>query len=77
MNCRLFRRLFCVQEILYHTHLPYIVIGIDEFNDLKMSCNNNDAENFTVRIAQKARAAGIHLIIGTQRPSVDVITGKL
>ena len=58
-------------------HLPYIVIVIDEFNDLKMSCNNNDPENFTVRIAQKARAAGIHLIIGTQRPSVDVITGKL
>ncbi len=58
-------------------HLPYIIIVIDEFNDLKMSCNNNDPENFTVRIAQKARAAGIHLIIGTQRPSVDVITGKL
>ena len=53
------------------------MIVIDEFNDLKMSCNNNDPENFTVRIAQKARAAGIHLIIGTQRPSVDVITGKL
>ena len=58
-------------------HLPYIVIVIDEFADLKMSCNNNDPENFTCRIAQKARAAGIHLIIGTQRPSVDVITGKL
>ena len=58
-------------------HLPYIIIVIDEFADLKMSCNNNDPENFTCRIAQKARAAGIHLIIGTQRPSVDVITGKL
>ncbi len=58
-------------------HLPYIVIVIDEFADLKMSCSNNDPENFTCRIAQKARAAGIHLIIGTQRPSVDVITGRL
>ncbi len=58
-------------------HLPYIVIVIDEFADLKMSVANNDPENFTCRIAQKARAAGIHLIIGTQRPSVDVITGKL
>ena len=58
-------------------HLPYIIIVIDEFADLKMSVTNNDPENFTCRIAQKARAAGIHLIIGTQRPSVDVITGKL
>ena len=58
-------------------HLPYIIIVIDEFADLKMSVANNDPENFTCRIAQKARAAGIHLIIGTQRPSVDVITGKL
>jgi len=58
-------------------HLPYMIIVIDEFADLKMSCSNNDPENFTCRLAQKARAAGIHLIIGTQRPSVDVITGKL
>ena len=58
-------------------HLPRILIVIDEFADLKMSCANNDPENFTCRLAQKARAAGIHLIIGTQRPSVDVITGKL
>ena len=58
-------------------HLPRMVIVIDEFADLKMACPNNDVENFTCRIAQKARAAGMHLIIGTQRPSVDVITGKL
>ncbi len=58
-------------------HLPRMVIVIDEFADLKMSCTNNDPENFTCRLAQKARAAGMHLIIGTQRPSVDVITGKL
>lgn len=58
-------------------HLPRMVIVIDEFADLKMSVTNNDPETFTCRLAQKARAAGIHLIIGTQRPSVDVITGKL
>ncbi len=58
-------------------HLPKMVIVIDEFADLKMSVTNNDPETFTCRLAQKARAAGIHLIIGTQRPSVDVITGKL
>ncbi|MBR7181905.1 MAG: DNA translocase FtsK, partial [Clostridia bacterium] len=58
-------------------HLPYIIIVIDEFADLKMGTTNNDVENYTCRLAQKARAAGIHLIIGTQRPSVDVITGKL
>lgn len=58
-------------------HLPYMVIVIDEFADLKMGCTTNDPENYTCRIAQKARAAGMHLIIGTQRPSVDVITGKL
>lgn len=58
-------------------HLPKMVIVIDEFADLKMGVTNNDPETFTCRLAQKARAAGIHLIIGTQRPSVDVITGKL
>ena len=60
-----------------HRYLPYIVVVVDEFADLKMSVTNNDPETFTCRLAQKARAAGIHLIIGTQRPSVDVITGKL
>ncbi|MBO5327071.1 MAG: DNA translocase FtsK, partial [Clostridia bacterium] len=58
-------------------HLPYLVIIIDEYYDLKMACPNNDLENFACRLAQKARAAGIHLIIGTQRPSVNVITGTL
>jgi len=58
-------------------HLPYMLIVIDEFADLKMGSTTNAPENFTCRIAQKARAAGMHLIIGTQRPSVDVITGKL
>ncbi|MBR6727697.1 MAG: hypothetical protein IKM08_05850, partial [Clostridia bacterium] len=58
-------------------HLPYLVIIIDEYYDLKMACPNNDLENYACRLAQKARAAGIHLIIGTQRPSVNVITGTL
>ena len=58
-------------------HLPRMIIIIDEFADLKMSATNNDVETFTCRIAAKARSAGIHLIIGTQRPSVNVITGAL
>ena len=58
------------------TPLPKIVIVIDELNDLMMSARDA-VEASICRIAQKARAAGMHLIIGTQRPSVDVITGLI
>lgn len=66
-----------VAKAPYLEPLPAIVVVIDEFADMMMIVDKKKVEQLIARIAQKARAAGIHLILATQRPSVDIITGLI
>ena len=65
------------KKVAKSERLPYIVVVIDELADLMMSGDKKEVEGSIARIAQMARAVGMHLIVATQRPSVDVITGLI
>lgn len=66
----------CLSPALGHRYMPYIVLVIDEFGDLIITAGR-EVETPLARLAQLARAIGIHLVIATQRPSVNVITGSI
>jgi len=78
-NIKEYNQKFCTRKlspVLGHRYLPYIVLIIDEFGDLIMTAGR-EIETPIARLAQLARAIGIHLIIATQRPSVNIITGTI
>lgn len=71
------RNIEAYNKMMGFSALPYIVLVVDEMADMMMSTNRVETEAAIVRLAQKARATGLHLILATQRPSVDVITGLI
>jgi len=78
-NIKEYNHKFCTRKLspaLGHRYLPYIILIIDEFGDLIMTAGR-EVEIPLARLAQLARAIGIHLIIATQRPSVNIITGTI
>lgn len=67
----------CKAGRIADTPMPYYVVIIDEYGDLIMQSDGTAMEKAICRIAQKARAVGIHMIISTQRPSTDIVTGRI